>query len=232
MGMEVHANEGGVTQTRGGVYWSILPAGYLGSSFWGMLLILASTGLLTSRIAAGCLGVALLIVLFVAKNDLLSFLLSFGSYKKKPQSASFVMSFCSLACSGAVYCQLMNIAHPGTVLMHKLNFNVKIEYHMIQNYKVLGDVFNKLKINKHIEVNKVVKGRRMDNLKFMQWMKRYCDSVSGGANQRSLVVLDPLKPHKDGKKSLQFNRVFGPTGSQEEVFADKRKKLTQRQRRV
>lgn len=68
MGMEVHANEGGVTQTRGGVYWLILPAGYLGSSFWGMLLILASTGLLTSRIAAGCLGVALLIVLFVAKN--------------------------------------------------------------------------------------------------------------------------------------------------------------------
>lgn len=68
MGMEVHANEGGVTQTRGGVYWLILPAGYLGSSFWGMLLILASTSLLTSRIAAGCLAVALLIVLFIAKN--------------------------------------------------------------------------------------------------------------------------------------------------------------------
>lgn len=40
----------------------------LGSSFWGMALILASTNLLTARIAAGCLGVALLVVLFVAKN--------------------------------------------------------------------------------------------------------------------------------------------------------------------
>ncbi|XP_076902753.1 uncharacterized protein LOC143557600 [Bidens hawaiensis] len=68
MGMEVHANEGGVTQTRGGIYWLILPAGYLGSSFWGMLLILASTDLLTARIAAGCLAAALLIVLFIAKN--------------------------------------------------------------------------------------------------------------------------------------------------------------------
>ncbi|PIN13323.1 hypothetical protein CDL12_14055 [Handroanthus impetiginosus] len=67
-GMEVHANEGGVTRTRGGVYWLILPAGYLGSSFWGMVLILASTNLLTSRIAAGCLILALLIVLFIAKN--------------------------------------------------------------------------------------------------------------------------------------------------------------------
>ncbi|KAL8476628.1 hypothetical protein ACS0TY_029068 [Phlomoides rotata] len=67
-GIQVHANEGGMTQTRGGVYWLILPAGYLGSSFWGMALILASTNLLTSRIAAGCLILSLLIVLFIAKN--------------------------------------------------------------------------------------------------------------------------------------------------------------------
>jgi hypothetical protein len=40
----------------------------LGSSFWGMILILASTNLLTARIAAGCFIAALLIVLFVAKN--------------------------------------------------------------------------------------------------------------------------------------------------------------------
>lgn len=26
-GIQVHANEGGVTQTRGGAYWLILPAG-------------------------------------------------------------------------------------------------------------------------------------------------------------------------------------------------------------
>ncbi|XP_021755105.1 uncharacterized protein LOC110720390 [Chenopodium quinoa] len=67
-GIEVHANEGGLTRTRGGAYWLILPAGYLGSSFWGMLLVLASTNLLTARIAAGCLGVALVIVLFIAQN--------------------------------------------------------------------------------------------------------------------------------------------------------------------
>lgn len=40
----------------------------LGSSFWGMALILASTNLLTARIAAAGLGLALFIVLFIAKN--------------------------------------------------------------------------------------------------------------------------------------------------------------------
>lgn len=30
----------------------------------------------------------------------------------------------------------------------------------------------------------------------------------------SLVVLDPLKPQKDGRKVFQFNCVFGPTATQ------------------
>ncbi|PPS11094.1 hypothetical protein GOBAR_AA09543 [Gossypium barbadense] len=78
-GIKVHADEGGVTQTRGGIYWVILPAGYLGSSFWGMALILASTNLLTARIAAGCFLLALVVVLFYAKNWTLRGL-SIGEY--------------------------------------------------------------------------------------------------------------------------------------------------------
>jgi len=40
----------------------------IGSSFWGMVLILASTKLLTAKIAAGCFIAGCFIVLFVAKN--------------------------------------------------------------------------------------------------------------------------------------------------------------------
>ncbi|CAM6099017.1 unnamed protein product [Calypogeia fissa] len=73
-GIEVNLNEGGVTHTRGGATWVILPAGYLGSSFWGMILIIMSPNRISCYIAAGVLVASLIVVLFLAQNWTLRFL--------------------------------------------------------------------------------------------------------------------------------------------------------------
>ena len=69
--IEVHGNEGGVTKTRGGSRFFILSAGYLGSAFWGMILVIASSDYYGVQVVAGLLGIALLISLFLARNGTL-----------------------------------------------------------------------------------------------------------------------------------------------------------------
>eukprot|EP01038_Epipyxis_sp_PR26KG_P005256 gene5256-7304_t len=75
--------------------------------------------------------------------------------------------------SGAVACQIFDIMYPGVVPMHKVDWTAKKDFEFIANYKILQNCFTKMNIERRIDVDRLISGRYMDNLEFLQWYKRF-----------------------------------------------------------
>jgi RP/EB family microtubule-associated protein len=82
--------------------------------------------------------------------------------------------------NGAIACQFLDIMHPGQVPMHKVNWAAKQDFEFVANYKILQTCFSKLGIEKHVDVDRLITGRYMDNLEFMQWFKKFYE-LSGAS---------------------------------------------------
>ncbi|XP_014066895.1 microtubule-associated protein RP/EB family member 3-like [Salvelinus fontinalis] len=83
-------------------------------------------------------------------------------------------------CSGAAYCQFMDMLFPGCVLLKKVKFQAKLEHEFIHNFKVLQAAFKRMGVDKIIPVEKLVKGKFQDNFEFVQWFKKFFDANYDG----------------------------------------------------
>jgi len=116
---------------------------------------------------------------FVPQSELLGWLNSFyGLEYTKVEDA----------CTGSAYCQVIDSIYPNTVPLHKVNFDARFDYEWIANYKILQTSFDKLGIQKSIDVTSLIKGKRMDNLEFLQWLKRYFDLNYNGEGYDAVKI--------------------------------------------
>uniref|UniRef100_A0A8C2AZZ3 Microtubule-associated protein RP/EB family member 1 n=1 Tax=Cyprinus carpio TaxID=7962 RepID=A0A8C2AZZ3_CYPCA len=51
-------------------------------------------------------------------------------------------------CSGAAYCQFMDMLFPGCILLKRVKFQAKLEHEYIHNFKVLQTAFKRMNVDK------------------------------------------------------------------------------------
>ncbi|NWU57176.1 MARE3 protein, partial [Dromas ardeola] len=103
-------------------------------------------------------------------------------------------------CSGAAYCQFMDMLFPGCVHLRKVKFQAKLEHEYIHNFKVLQAAFKKMGVDKIIAVERLVKGKFQDNFEFIQWFKKVLPALAaqcrggGPCQQPPQAGINPLVP--------------------------------------
>lgn len=101
--------------------------------------------------------------------------------------------------NGCVAIQMLDLLHPGRVPVHKVKWNAQSEYEFIHNYKVLQAAFSRIGINRHIDVNRLIRAKYQDNLEFMQWFKGYFEQ-----NKPEVIEYDPVARRRTGKGGSDF----------------------------
>jgi len=110
-------------------------------------------------------------------------------------------------CSGAAYCQLMDMLFENCVPVKKVKFQAKLEHEYIVNWKLLQTGFKKVGIDKIIPVDKLIKAKFQDNFEFAQWFKKFFDANYGGHEYDALAVRGGVQPNPDNKKPALKSNV-------------------------
>ncbi|XP_011631213.1 microtubule-associated protein RP/EB family member 1 isoform X2 [Pogonomyrmex barbatus] len=107
-------------------------------------------------------------------------------------------------CTGAVYCQFMDMLFPGSVPLKRVKFKTNLEHEYIQNFKILQGGFKKMNVDKVIPVDKLIKGRFQDNFEFLQWFKKFFDANYDGREYDAYEARGciPLGSGVDGTHTL------------------------------
>lgn len=77
--------------------------------------------------------------------------------------------------------------------------SAKLEHEWFHNMKLFQGALIRLKLDKTIPVDRLIKGRFQDNFEFLQWFKKFFDSQAPGLeNCKSVANVaqpKPIKPH-------------------------------------
>jgi len=108
--------------------------------------------------------------------------------------------------SGAVACQVIDYIYPGSVPLHRVNWEAKSDYEFIQNYKLLQAAFTKNHVQRHVDVPKLIRAKYQDNLEFCQWLKAFFEMTA-----RDRPDYDPVAARSKGKGGKVAKKHFANT---------------------
>ena len=125
---------------------------------------------------------------FTSRNELLQFF-----------NTTFNLNLTKIeqTASGAVACQLTEYLFPNSIPMSKVNWSAKSSHEYVANYKLLQKAFTKNKVQRFVDVDKLIRGKYQDNLEFCQWLKAFFDQQIGAACGRE--DYDPVAVRARGK---------------------------------
>ncbi|XP_063064322.1 uncharacterized protein LOC134456735 [Engraulis encrasicolus] len=103
-------------------------------------------------------------------------------------------------CSGAPFCQLINLLFPGSVNLERVKFQAQQELDILHNYSLLQVAFRKNGIAKTIPVETLIQGQSKDAFHLLLWFKDFFNQKLDGQTCSNLPL--PTQNPSDNQMDL------------------------------
>jgi RP/EB family microtubule-associated protein len=84
--------------------------------------------------------------------------------------------------SGAIFCQLLDVLYPNRFPMSKVHWGAEEPHEFVANYKLLVSMLAELRIDKTLDVNKMIHCRPKELLELVGWFRQYYEKIGGSRN--------------------------------------------------
>ena len=120
--------------------------------------------------------------------------------------------------TGAVHCQLLSMMFPRSVPMNRVSWEARSQHEYAGNYKLLQAAFDRNRIQRHIDVDKLIQAKYMDNMEFCQWIYAFCQQMGRDVPEG----YDPVAARARGKGGKRLPAHFLPRGQTRGAAAAKK----------
>ena len=116
----------------------------------------------------------------------------------------------------------MDACFPGKVNLSRVNFNAYLPHEVTQNYKILQKTFASCGVQKYVDAEVLSRGRFIENLEFLQWLKCYYETNGSSVRpsdyharerRRHFGIADPKQSASSAVTATPSSRKDGSTPS-------------------
>ncbi|KAH8357474.1 hypothetical protein KR200_003617, partial [Drosophila serrata] len=111
-------------------------------------------------------------------------------------------------CNGVIYCCIMAELFPGIINMKRVKMMPRLEYEYVNNMRLLQDAFNTLELEQPVPIDLITKGRFKHNFEFIQFFKKFYDSVTQ----------PPVKRRVARRRTMSFSRALAMAETSFEII--------------
>lgn len=122
---------------------------------------------------------------------------------ERNRSTSFVLNFLSVCIClfWYLYDITVGVSYLSSLLLSSSLPGPKSDFEFVSNYKLLQVAFKKNHVQRHVEVEKLIRAKYQDNLEFCQWLKAFVER--SGADRSDSY--DPVAVRAKGKGGKAYN---------------------------